>query len=386
MTNKPRFVTIFTDTQNFHLVKDVGQIPYFMYKTGNYETELVTYRNNLEYAYLENEVRGLKLSFIEDTGRFLYAEKGVLKFLRSSSKKIDILNLFHFKKDNILYLLVYKILNPKGTTYVKLDMDLEFFKGYNSFFYSNYRLKNYLLKALTQLHFKLTDLFSVETEDLREYVSNIYPELKNKLICIPNGVDDEFISGNIPLKAFEQKENIIITVGRIGTAQKNTELFLESLRISDLKDWKVYIIGPIEAAFEPYIKNYFEENPFLKDKIFFTGNITDRKELFEWYNRAKIFCLTSRFEGFPITFPEALYFGNYIISTPVSGSREITNNGQYGKVVKAEGADFATSIQECIANGFLTTGRFEAIRKFSKTNFTWPRIIAKLEDKLKENA
>lgn len=386
MKSKKSFVTIFTDTENFHLVKDVGQIPYFMYKTGNYEAELVTYRNNLEYPYLENEVRGLKLSFIEDTGRFLYAEKGVLKFLSSSAKRIDVLNLFHFKKDNILYLLVYKIFNPRGIAYVKLDMDLVFFKGYNSFFYSNYRLKNYLLKVLTQLHFKLTDLFSVETEELREYLVKIYPELGGKLICIPNGVDDDFIGRNITLKPFEQKEDIIITVGRIGTEQKNTELFLESLRITDLEEWKVYVIGPVEVAFKLYIKNFFDKNPHLEDKILFTGNITNRKELFDWYNRAKIFCLTSRFEGFPLTFPESLYFGNYIISTPVSGSREITNNGQYGRVVKAEVADFATAIRQCISNGFLTAERFQSTRKFSKTNFTWPGIIAKLQDKLKEDA
>lgn len=386
MTPKKSFVTIFTETENFHLVKDVGQVPFFVHKSGIYNGELVSYQNNAEYPYLEDEVKGLKLTFINKAGHFISHQKSILKFLISSSKKIDILNLFHFKRENILYLLVYKSLNPKGRAYVKLDMDILFFKNYNSFFFSNYKLKNYLLKGLVQAHFKLTDLFSVETEEAAEYLKKVYPELENKLICVPNGVDNEFIDRSIAVKTFEKKENIILTVGRIGTDQKNTELFLESLLLTDLEDWKVYIIGPIEKSFEPYIKNYFVKNPDLKDKIFFTGNISDRKEIFDWYNRAKVFCMTSRYEGFPLAFSEALYFGNYIITAPLSCSSFVTDHGRLGYVSEANPADFAAAIKNTIAKGFLKPDLYQAIRSFSKLNLTWPRIIKRIISHFGENA
>jgi GalNAc-alpha-(1->4)-GalNAc-alpha-(1->3)-diNAcBac-PP-undecaprenol alpha-1,4-N-acetyl-D-galactosaminyltransferase len=186
-------------------------------------------------------------------------------------------------------------------------------------------------------------------------------------------VDNLYLKEEIQLRSWEEKEDIIITVGRIGTYQKNTELFLEALKEVELNNWKVYILGPFELPFQTYIDTYFKLNPQLRDKVIFTGNIIDRKELFEWYNRAKIFCLTSRFEGFPITFPEALYFGNHIISTPVSSALQITNYSQFGKVVKAETKDFAAAIQEGIEEGFLTSKRYESTLKFSRTNFTWPR-------------
>ena len=35
------FVTIFEKLQNVHLTKDVGQIPYFMYKKSGYKSILV---------------------------------------------------------------------------------------------------------------------------------------------------------------------------------------------------------------------------------------------------------------------------------------------------------------------------------------------------------
>ena len=383
MKQKPTFVTVFTETENFHLVKDVGQLPYFMYKTEGYDATLITYQNNVEYPFIDQEVNGLKLNFIPNKGRFLYFELGVLYYLLNHSKSIAVLNLFHFKKDHILYLLIYKLVNPKGKAYIKLDMDILFFKNYNAFLFSNYRIKNFILKALTSWIFKLTDLFSVETNQAKDYLLNVYPELQNKLICIPNGVDNLYLDKEIPNKAFQEKENIILTVGRIGTEQKNTELLLDALKITDLKDWKVYILGPIEESFKKYIADFYKEYPQLENKVIFTGNITDRKELFDWYNRAKVFCLSSRYEGFPIAFPEALYFGNYLISSPVSSAEHITSSGKYGTVARADAHEFSKAIQNSIELGFLSSQRYEEIRRFSKDNFTWPGIVKKLADQIR---
>ena len=383
MKQKPTFVTVFTETENFHLVKDVGQLPYFMYKTEGYDATLISYQNNVEYPFIDQEVNGLKLNFIPNKGRFLYFELGVLYYLLNHSKSIAVLNLFHFKKDHILYLLIYKLVNPKGKAYIKLDMDILFFKNYNAFLFSNYRIKNLILKALTSWIFKLTDLFSVETDQAKDYLLNVYPELHNKLICIPNGVDNLYLDKEIPIKAFQEKENIILTVGRIGTEQKNTELLLDALKITDLKDWKVYILGPIEESFKKYIADFYKEYPQLENKVIFTGNITDRKELFDWYNRAKVFCLSSRYEGFPIAFPEALYFGNYLISSPVSSAEHITSKGKYGTVAKADAHEFSKAIQNSIEPGFLSSQRYEEIRRFSKDNFTWPGIVKKLADQIR---
>ena len=382
MKQKKTFTTIFTDAENFHLVKDVGQLPYFMFKTEGFHSNLVSYKNNESYSFINKEVKGLELTFIRKKGRLFYFEIGILNYLLAHSKTIDVLNLFHFKKDNFLYLLVYKLLNPKGKSYIKLDMDILFFKKYNSFFFSNYKIKNYFLQILTSWIFNFTDILSVESEDARQYLLQVYPELKDKLICIPNGIDDISIQQEILVKPYQEKENIILTVGRIGTDQKNTELLLEALKLIDLKDWKVYIIGPIEEEFKSHINTFFKEFPQLKDKVIFTGNIKDRLELFDWYNRAKIFCLSSRYEGFPIAFAEALYFGNHIITSPISSAKHITANGQYGIIAEPTTKDFAMEIQKSIAPNYLSEEKYRAIRDFSMNNFVWTKIIKKLAEKL----
>lgn len=382
MKQKKTFTTIFTDAENFHLVKDVGQLPYFMFKTEGFHSNLVSYKNTESYSFLNKEVKGLELTLIPKKGRIFYFEIGILSYLLSHSKTIDVLNLFHFKKGNFLYLLIYKLLNPKGKSYIKLDMDILFFKKYNSFFFSNYKIKNYFLQILTSWIFKFTDILSVESEDAKQYLLQVYPELKDKLICIPNGIDDISIQQEILVKPYQEKENIILTVGRIGTDQKNTELLLDALKLIDLKDWKVYIIGPIEEEFKSHINTFFQELPQLKDKVIFTGNISDRLELFDWYNRAKIFCLSSRHEGFPIAFPEALYFGNHIITSPVSSAKHITENGQYGIIAEPTAQDFAMAIQKSIAPNYLSEEKFRAIRDFSMNNFVWTKIVKKLAEKL----
>ena len=59
-----RFVTMYPETENVHLIKDVGMIPFIMHKKFAYDSTIVCYKNE-DYSYLENEVKGLKLDFIK---------------------------------------------------------------------------------------------------------------------------------------------------------------------------------------------------------------------------------------------------------------------------------------------------------------------------------
>ena len=99
---------------------------------------------------------------------------------------------------------------------------------------------------------------------------------KGKTIYLPNGYDNLFVEKNFKIKEFKEKENIILTVGRLGTKEKNTELLLESLKEIDLNDWKVILIGSEIEELLKYKEKYFKENPKLKEKIIFTGEIKDK--------------------------------------------------------------------------------------------------------------
>jgi glycosyltransferase involved in cell wall biosynthesis len=128
------------------------------------------------------------------------------------------------------------------------------------------------------------------------------------------------------------KENIILTVGRIGHGQKNNEeLLIAFARVSNiLNGWTVRLVGPVEPRFQTFINNYFTARPDLKDRVIFTGAIYNKGELYGEYAKAKIFALTSRFEGFPNVYAEALFHGCMFVTSNIDAADDIINFGELG--------------------------------------------------------
>ena len=145
-------------------------------------------------------------------------------------------------------------------------------------------------------------------------------------------------------------------------------MLLEAIKEIDLKDWRVIFIGPIETNFKNIIENFYKDNPLLIDKVKFIGNINDKSKLFEWYNRSKVFCLTSRSEGFPLVFPEAIYFGNY---------------GDLGKIIEQDDIDSLAAELQKIINGQNDIGnKYQDIIEYSRDNFMWDKIVRRLYESL----
>ena len=90
---------------------------------------------------------------------------------------------------------------------------------------------------------------------LKKYVDplNDLNKFKNKVKYLPNGFFSDL--ADVDLSKIK-KEKIILTVGRIGTYPKNTELLIESLieLENDLKDWKVYLVGPMTEDFKNMVE------------------------------------------------------------------------------------------------------------------------------------
>ena len=380
---KPTFTILFPVAQNVHLIKDVGQIANALAEHHDFDSTLVCYKNSEEYTYLKTEATHLKLDFISPKGRFLFLEKAVLNHLKQHAKRIDVLQLFHLTKETIYYALYYSFLNKQGKIYVKMDVYNETLE--QDVIYSKKPIFQWMHKKAEQIFLKKVTVISAENPTSLTLLKQRYPQLKEKAVLVTNGVNGSFLKTNFPiLKSFEEKENIILSVGRIGAADKNYELLLDAFVNAQLKDWKLVLVGPIETDFEKKVKNIFLKTPELESSIELIGNVEDRISLYEYYNRSKIFCLSSPRESFGIAFVEAMYFGNYIIGTTGMSSFEyITNNFMHGKSVRPNDTDKLTELlKETTTNQLLIEKNMMPAQQRVVDYFCWEKAILTLLKRL----
>ena len=374
------FVTIFEKCENIHLIKDVGQIPYFMHKIFSYDATIVTLKNEIEYKYLDNEVKGLKLKFIPKI-KFGRISLSVIWYLINNARKIDVLHLFHHREPSYIYSIIYKYLNPKGHLYLKSD------KGYrgllkNDGLFETSKLRHKVRSKLFDIAIKFIDTISIESERGCQFLQKKYKGHEGKFIYLTNALDIEGFYKQVPLIEYKNKENIIITVGRIGAKEKNNSMLLNSIASLNLGNWKVIFIGPIEKIFQSEIDKFYIENPMLKSKVFFTGSIYDRYKLYEWYAKSKLFCLTSIEESFGFVLIEAMAYENYIITTDVSSAREITNNEMYGTIVNNQ-LDLIDKINNFILDDSSNIKIQNNVINYTTEKYNWKQVVNILENRIK---
>lgn len=363
--NKLNFVTLYPETCNYILPKDVGMITYVMGKHFNYNSKIVSYKWD-NYTYLNNELKDLKMEYINYTGDAL---KDGENYLIDNAKDIDVLHLYYINVRTFLWIKTYKSLNPKGMVYLKLDAGPAL---------CNIPLNDALIEALDACK-----LVSVENKNTAKQLSDIW---NYNIEYMPNGWYDFH---DVKVIDYKEKENIICTVTRVGIYEKACEVLMEAFRIAFpyISDWQLRITGPIEVAdFNEYIKNFFEKYPYLKDKIIFTGYITNKSDLEKEYRKAKIFCLPSRSESFGIVLVEAERHGCYIICSNLPAAMDITDNKRYGDIFQINNTNELASlfIKHCKMEQELRINCV-ASQKFAKDNFSWIGICEKIDNYIRDN-
>jgi len=338
------------------LYKDLGIITMVFNNHLNYHSSILCNKNEENYDDVINE--NIAIHYIVDDNE-----------INNVLANTDVLMLMGFYDFNLRMIERFKSINPKGKIYLKLDLNIHWL--------GRIVLDQYNIDLLSEC-----TLISVECKKLKEIINQKWPI---KVEYIPNGFYNSHINRNIE---FKEKENIIITVGRLGTYQKATDILLEALRIVSkrLTNWKLKLIGGIDPSFQVYIDNYMTINPELKDRIIFTGRINDRELIEEEYLKAKVFCLTSRFEGFPNVFDEAANKGCYIISSDIDPAWDITDDKKYGSIFPIN--DYVTLANEMItvcSNEERLETVCRDIQIYTKEHFDWIKLCIKIDSFLNGN-
>lgn len=354
------FLTMFPKMEKVHLYKDVGMIPYSLAKYKNVHSSLF-YESNQKIVNEEFE-KFVDLIWVPKR-RF-----STFNYIRNHAKDFDVINVYHLSLKKMFAPALFKIFNRNCVVYLKLDLDK---MNFDNFFSGSLRQR--ILRVLKKgfIHF-FVDKLSVETKSYYDRLKDL-SLFEGKLYYIPNGVhiieDEKIIS----------KEKIILSVGRIGTYQKNNEMLVNAVKkLPELveNNWKIYFVGPVQSNFRKYLKQTMEFHPELKDTFVLTGNIEDRHELYSFYKRAKILCMTSRWEGFSLVIPEAMYFENFVISTDFDSAYELLAHGRYGEIIQVDDVvGLQQKLKELIVHEEKYVGKAKDGSVWIRKNFLWENIV-----------
>jgi len=388
MKNKAgTFCTVFPNYRDYHFYKDPGQLPYRFASLG-YNASIICYQSD---DALTETRRHLDVVRVPGNAINRRINSGIIMYLLFNAKRIDILNVFHYSWSSLLFAFIYKTVNKKGFVYLKFDhcayarrgpdsnnsvrgylpdMDCETLKG---------RIKNYFAGRFFVVK---VDLWSVEDYLSREMLESEADFLKGKLITVYNGQTSD-LPGSLPACNPDMKEDIILTAGRLGTYQKATEVLMEAFkRVSFQTHFNLHLAGPIDPLFRDYLDKYIRENPSLGTRVIIHGPL-GRDELYRLYCRSAIFCMPSRYEGMAIVFPEAMYYGNVIVTTADTSLKPLVEDRRFGLVVKRENT-------EALADALLKlTGDRQLIREMAHNarmtatdELSWDTIVKELHSEI----
>lgn len=363
-----RFLTIFPEAENIHLIKDVGMLPFALQKECGYTATIACYKNGA-YPYLKTELNGLKMIFIKRIFGNTFLD--VIWFLIFQSRNFDVMQAYHFRFRSLFWLFIFKVFGNKKITYLKLDAN-------ETILYPP--LKNLLSKINLRL-LKHVNLISVETKYLQQ---KLIEKWNCNIILVPNG----FYKTRQEIISYKNKKNTILSVGRIGAPEKQTDFLMEAfVQFSPLfPDWRLNLVGPIEPSFNTFKDEFFQKHPHLKEQIVFTGAIEDRNLLFDFYVEARVFCLPSAWEGFPLALVEAAFAGCYLMSSNFLAAFDITDNGNFGRIFSSKNIHELTQVLKDVAgmDNDLLENNCYAVQRFADQHFSWSSIATFIDNNIKK--
>lgn len=342
--------------QEMFFSKDIFLIPYYIAKELGGQCKYL-YTSNLGNTEIPRMHRGVSIEQTKNTNSW----KVFLFEIISQAKETDVLFLTGSSAVDMLAAYLYKRRNPRGKVVVFGDMEEPQARelNQNGFHYSG-GLIGWVKDWLTDYFFRHVTYLVANIEAWRLMNDLCTRRHWSGLLHFYPCLDDEkYISYGLKRMPFSQKENVMVSVGRIGCHQKNTEMLLEALKTVDLKDWKIYMLGPITNSFnlnecsdfQQKIDRFFEEHPRHRGKLVFTGMVYDQKTVFGYYNRAKVLLMTSRHESWGNVYSEAAALGCFILSTEVGGATLCSNEWKFGYKLKQEDSEGLAKAIDNIVNG-----------------------------------
>ena len=283
---------------------------YFVKK--GFDVETVSVKRGTPYFNLDSRVKFTieNFKFKNILLNIPYNTYKLYKFLKTRRDSNVIIN-------KSLYIEPIWILRKFG---LFKDINFIYFAHGGSSDFRDFYLSRPLVRHRLKMIFEVFDKVICLYDDEKNYPKQVK---KEKLYFIPNPLP--FEPSNV---TFEEKENIVLSLGRI-TKEKGIDTLIKAWAKIESKfpDWKLQIVGDGKDK-EEFIKLAKELN--LKN-IEFLPATTDVKP---FYEKAKIFVIPSLFEGMPMTILEAMACKCCVVSSNTAGGKKLIKHSEIGLLFK----------------------------------------------------
>lgn len=314
---------------------------------GGIETAIINLLNNMNY-----EKYDVTLIMEERKGTLL---KNVNENVHIQELKVsNISNVIIRKSINMLRKLNYEILNYHNydfsccyTTYSLSSNKIALTASKNNSIYvhSNYR---YIYKDKTEFKnfFNCRNISSfrriifVANEAEKDFIK-IYPELKNKCLVLNNFIDPDKILKLSTEKISEthpKNKKLFVFIGRLDDSSKKVSRAINLLK--SLSDVNLLIVGdgPDRKMYEDLVtKND------LSKRVTFVGQKTNP---YPYIKLADYIILTSDYEGFPVTYLEAITLHKRILTTIDVSDESINIGKDYATIISMDEKEMLKDVQK----------------------------------------
>lgn len=231
---------------------------------------------------------------------------------------------------------------------------------------------NYLMDALTAPR---CDRIIAISSSAKEELARFYPINRRELTHVSHGVDTErFSPRNSDIKDLSSELFQLLYVGRL-VSRKHVGLAIKSISQSENKTVELLIAGTGRH------RHRLEQKAKRLDvdsQVKFLGYVSDNK-LPNLYSTVDMFMFTSRYEGFGLTFLEAMSSGTPVIGTPVGGFPDLVTHNESGIIVNRNSAEIANIINKFASSEQLVTEMSTNARHVAESR-TWDTVAAETEE------
>jgi len=233
---------------------------------------------------------------------------------------------------------------------------------------------------LRKFTYPKANLVVMQTQSGANWLKKTIPKAKIKVIPNPAVFPLPKNKPEIAInKHIKKNQKLLLAVGRLSD-EKQFDLLINAFsKISnEMANWKLVILG------QGFQRNYLTsliKNLNLVKKVFLPGRAGNMSD---WYRRANLFVLSSKFEGFPNALLEAMTYGCPVVSLDCkTGPRELIKHEVNGILIPPTKKSilFGAKLQQIMKNSFLRKKCAKQAKKI-RNKFHFSKVFKMWEDVL----